>query len=212
MNMHIDTSAAKCRTAISGFITIPRWYAVVGLVVVAAVAGVLGYAVRDSRSAGGAVAGGKPAAAQSNAPAVTRLPLRTFGHWNLACVQKDLNAKSCEMVLRVVDKASKKLVLNLVVARGQDRSAVLVVVTPPNALLREPVRLRMAENTESKIDYATCGTGACRAVSPLAADLQNALAASDTIQITYMNAQGRTISYNLPNDGFKEAIAAWSAE
>jgi len=181
------------------------------LVLTFVVAFLLGYSLRDFYPP--LQTGTRQAAAAPGAPnTVTRLPLRTFGHWNLACQQNAQNVKHCELALRVVDQKSKKLVLSMVVGRGQDGGAVLLVVTPPNALLREPVHLKTAANVETKIDYATCETGACRALAPLPADLQSALAASDHIQVSYTNASGREISYQLPNDGFKDALAAWSSQ
>ncbi len=142
---------------------------------------------------------------------VTRLPTKTFGKWNLNCLQNAQKQQKCELVLRAVDQARKALVLSLAVVRNPKGEPVLVVITPPNATLSAGVRLVPEASAELKAGFAACRPGACQAEVTLTDAAVAALSSAGSLQVSYVGGGGRTISYKLPNAGFREGYEAWQA-
>lgn len=89
-------------------------------------------------------------------PGVKRLPSRAFGHWALNCVQNAKNVKSCEISLRVVDRKTHGVLLDLLVGRNGKGKPVYVVVTPPNVTLPAGLRLGFGKQPEVKANFVNC--------------------------------------------------------
>lgn len=190
--------------------SVPRLYAVLTVMVCLVLGGVGGYFLRGDRtpaSPGVPVKVTKPKAGLP--PGFKQLPIRKFGHWNLVCVQNDRGVKLCDMVLRVVDKDSKKLLMSLVVSNKVKTSPLLVVITPPSAALPEGVKMVPEGRAETKLTFASCKPGSCEAVSAFNDSIKDALSSSGTVTVSYIAAGGHPVQYKLPLDGFRDAYAAW---
>ena len=202
--MNYETPAIARPAYLLRRVHLRRLHALAILLVTALLAGMIGYLIHRHIVS---IAPAVPASGQS----VTRLPARTFGHWNLVCVRDAQAVTRCDVVLRVVDQTSKKLVLSLVLGRNPEHRAIFVVVTPPNAVAADGVRMTPAGAATHSIAIAACVAGSCRAALPVTDALTAELAAANAINVRYNNKEGREVQYDLPNDGFADALAAWRA-
>lgn len=192
-----------------------RVYIILGFCLMLVISGVAGFYIGKYRSPMNApqiVASETPQPQMPRLPeGVTRLPSRTFGNWNLNCLQNRQQQKICELVLRAVDKTRKALVLSLAVARNPKGGPVFVVTTPPSAELSAGIRLVADTNPEQHTNFVTCGPRACHAVSELTDSIITMLSSGTSLQVSYVAERGRAISYKLPIAGFHEGYAAWQA-
>ena len=150
-----------------------------------------------------------PAGPTATPGAMTRLPPRHFGDWNLLCVRDKLGAEHCRLVLQVVDATRHRVMLRLVIARGPRGRAALVALTPPNAVARDGVKIASDRAGAATVPFIACGPHACQAGLALTDAFAAALAASATMDVSFTASSGRTVGYKLPNAGFASAYSAW---
>jgi invasion protein IalB len=161
---------------------------------------------------------GSPLQPAANRPAAslpagfTRLAPRSFGNWTLACVQGPKGGKQCDLVMPVIDGATKKTVLKLLVTRGPQGKPVLSVLTPPDVVLPEGLTLVPGSKPAIKIAFLRCGPGACQALLALDGATSAALGGADALQISYVGAGGHKVGYKVPTTGFSDGYAAWQTE
>jgi invasion protein IalB len=151
-------------------------------------------------------------AAQPGRPQVTRLPPKRFGNWIEQCALSAQQEKRCRLVFQVVDKSRQHLVLRLVVSRGPKGRAVLIALTPPDAVVRGGISVEPGTAQPLVLPFVSCGPGVCRAGAPLADDFVNALSSAPETTISYQAGTGRPVSYKLPTQGFASAYSAWLAD
>ena len=145
-------------------------------------------------------------------PGFTRLSPHSFGNWTLACIQGPKGGKQCDLVMPVVDGATKNVVLKLLVTRGPQGKPVLIVLTQPNVVLPEGLSLAMGSQPAIKIAFLRCGPGACQALLELDGTTSAALGKADTLQIGYVGANGNRLGYKVPTTGFGDGYAAWQTK
>jgi invasion protein IalB len=195
-------------------LNVPRLYAVVAAIVCLAIGGIGGYFLRGADRIPGhdgvPVKMAKPAAGLP--PGYKPLPVRNFGHWNVVCLANDQGNKLCDMVLRVVDKNTKKLLMSLVISNKVKTSPVFVVITPPSVKLPEGVKVEAEGKAPAKLTFSNCNPGSCEAGAPLDDAIKDVFGSSAVVSVAYVAAGGRLVRYQLPVDGFGAGYAAWLEE
>ena len=160
----------------------------------------------------GAASVAVPQPARPVQPQVTRLPPKRFGNWTEQCALDAQQVKRCRLVFQVVDKSRQHLVLRVVVSRGPNGQAVLIALTPPNAVVRGGISVAPGTAQPVILPFVSCAPGACRAGAPLSNDFVNALSAAADMTVSYQAGTGRPVTYKLPNQGFAPAFSAWLAD
>jgi len=140
-----------------------------------------------------------------------KLPPQRFENWTLACVQNVAKVTRCSLVLEAISKANKKPILNLAVTRNARGRAVMVVITPPGALLSAGVHLTPGTGKEVVAQFVKCGQGACEAVAPFDDAIAAEFTAAPTTEVKFVAGNGKTASLKIPNGGFGAAYPAWLA-
>jgi invasion protein IalB len=140
-----------------------------------------------------------------------KLPPQRFENWTLACVQNVAKVTRCSLVLEAISKANKKPILNLAVTRNARGRAVMVVITPPGALLSAGVHLTPGTGKEVVAQFVKCGQGACEAVAPFDDAIAAEFTAAPTTEVKFVAGNGKTASLKIPNGGFGAASPAWLA-
>jgi len=140
-----------------------------------------------------------------------KLPSQRFENWTLACVQNVAKVTRCSLVLEAISKANKKPILNLAVTRNARGRAVMVVITPPGALLSAGVHLTPGTGKEVVAQFVKCGQGACEAVAPFDDAIAAEFTAAPTTEVKFVAGNGKTASLKIPNGGFGAAYPAWLA-
>jgi invasion protein IalB len=152
-----------------------------------------------------------PGAAPPAANGLVRLPLQRFENWSLACVQNAAKVTRCNLVLQAVNKANKKPVLNLAITRNAKGRALMIVVTPPGALLAAGVRLTPGSGKEIVAQFVKCGRGACEAVAMFDDAVADEFTAASVTTVVFVAGNGKPLSLKIPNGGFGAAYPAWLA-
>jgi len=140
-----------------------------------------------------------------------KLPPQRFENGTLACVQNVAKVTRCSLVLEAISKANKKPILNLAVTRNARGRAVMVVITPPGALLSAGVHLTPGTGKEVVAQFVKCGQGACEAVAPFDDAIAAEFTAAPTTEVKFVAGNGKTASLKIPNGGFGAAYPAWLA-
>jgi invasion protein IalB len=140
-----------------------------------------------------------------------KLPPQRFENWTLACVQNAAKVTRCSLVLEAVSKANKKPILNLAITRNARGRAVMVVITPPGALLSAGVHLTPGAGKEVVAQFVKCGSGACEAVAAFDDAVAAEFTAAPTTEVKFVAGNGKTASLKIPNGGFGAAYPAWLA-
>lgn len=193
--------------------SLPRMYVAIIGVACLVVGGLGGFFIRgldyfSAEKAATQVAGQEKAPP----PGFKRLPVRQFGNWNLVCVTDDVSGKRCDLLLRVADKKTKKLLLSMVLAKGPKKDTVFVVVTPPNVMLPAGLRVAPEGKPEMKLNFASCKPGSCEAVAQFDQAFEGAISSASQVKVAYLTGAGREVGYNIPVTGFNEGYGAWQDE
>jgi len=140
---------------------------------------------------------------------LVKLPPQRFENWTLACVQNVAKVTRCSLVLEAINKANKKPILNLAVTRNVRGRAVMVVITPPGALLSAGVHLTPGTGKEIVAQFVKCGAGACEAVAAFDDAVAAEFTAAAATEVKFVAGNGKTVSLKIPNGGFAAAYPAW---
>jgi invasion protein IalB len=140
---------------------------------------------------------------------LVKLPPQRFENWTLACVQNVAKVTRCSLVLEAINKANKKPVLSLAITRNARGRAVMVVITPPGALLSAGVHLTPGTGKEIVAQFVKCGSGACEAVAAFDDAVAAEFTAAPTTEVKFVAGNGKTASLKIPNGGFGAAYPAW---
>ena len=142
---------------------------------------------------------------------LVRLPPQRFENWALACVQNAAKVTRCNLVLQAINKANKKPVLNIAITRNAKGRAVMIIVTPPGALLAAGVHLTPEAGKEIVAQFIRCGAGACEAAALFDDAMAAEFTAAATTTVVFVAGNGKQISLKIPNGGFGAGYPAWLA-
>jgi invasion protein IalB len=154
----------------------------------------------------------EPTVAGTSAPIpaskFARLPPERFGNWNLVCGETPQKVKRCSLALDAVNK-DKRPVLGLRLVRNQRGQALLVVITPPGAILSAGVRVAPEGGKELVAQFIRCGQGACQAVAVFDDASASTFAAASTLHVKFVAGNGKPVALKIPNAGFDAAYPKW---
>jgi len=101
--------------------------------------------------------------------------------------------------------------LTFSVARTPQGMPVLVVDTPPGVTADDGVTVTAGAAEAMKLPIQSCSPQRCRAATELTSSLRAALESADVTSVTYVRADSKQSTYNLPTRGFKDGLVAWFA-
>jgi len=182
---------------------------VAALVVAAVVSFYLGRMNGERQSSPVVEATGPSAVPRENG--VVKLPPQRFENWTLACIQNAAKVTRCSLVLQAINKVNKKPVLSLAVSRNMRGRALMIVITPPGALLSAGVHLTPGSGKELVARFVKCAAGACEAVVGFDDAAAAEFTAAATTVVSFVAGNGKTASLKIPNGGFGAAYPAWLA-
>ena len=135
----------------------------------------------------------------------------SFQAWSLVCRDWPGNQRRCVLFIAVADPDMKQVLLTFSVARTPQGMPVLMVDTPAGIAVDQGVTIAAGAAEALKMPIQSCGPQRCRAIAELTSPLQAALEKADITAVTYVKADTKQSTYNLPTRGFKDAIVAWFA-
>ena len=160
-------------------------------------------AARLTISAG--LAGGLAVSSTGPASAATRTE-KSFGNWDVICVQEDDNApKRCTLLQSRVDADSKKVVLIWSISSGNKNELIQAVTVPAGVSVKEGVRLFICDAEPLTMSYDICGARVCIAKAPLDDKLVGIMKASQKASASYVQMSKQLLQVNLELTGFADA-------
>jgi invasion protein IalB len=88
---------------------------------------------------------------------------------------------------------------------------VLIVDTPAGVAVDDGISVTAGAAEAIKVPIQSCAAQRCRAVTELTPSLREALEKADVTSVTYVKADNRPSTYNLPTRGFTDGMVAWFA-
>jgi invasion protein IalB len=152
---------------------------------------------------------------QQQAGGVPPLPpgTRSFGNWALVCGQQNVESGArCNLLMRVIDQESQRLVTSVNLTRGPQGNAIFVINTPPGIVIPAGVSITPAEGTVATGAVQTCRANGCTGIVVASDTLVTELSSAPTMGIGYTAPNGRPVNFNLPATGFQQGYNAWLAE
>lgn len=134
-----------------------------------------------------------------------------FQAWSLVCRDWPGNERRCVLFIAVADPDAKQVLLTFSVARTPKGMPVLIVDTPAGIAVDGGISVTAGAAEAIKVPIRSCAAQRCRAVTELTPSLREALEKADVTSVTYMRADQRPSTYNLPTRGFKDGMVAWFA-
>jgi len=150
-------------------------------------------------------------AREQGALASMNMTKSAFQAWSLVCRDWPGNERRCVLFIAVADPDAKQVLLTFSVARTPQGMPVLIVDTPAGVTVDEGVTVTAGAADAMKMPIQSCAGQRCRAVTELTPSLSAALEKADVTSVTYMRADNKPSTYNLPTRGFKDGMVAWYA-
>ena len=119
--------------------------------------------------------------------------------------------RRCVLFIAAADPDAKQVLLTFSVARTPQGMPVLVVATPPGVTADDGVTVTAGAAEAMKLPIQSCSPQRCRAIAELTSSLRAALESADVTSVTYVRADSKQSTYNLPTRGFKDGLVAWFA-
>ena len=131
---------------------------------------------------------------------------KTFGSWDVVCVQEDDNApKRCTLLQSRVEAESKKVVLIWSISSGNKNELIQAVTVPAGVSVKEGVRLFIGDAEPLTMAYDICGARVCIAKAPLDDKLVGVMKASQKASASYVQMSKQLLQVNLELTGFADA-------
>jgi invasion protein IalB len=150
-------------------------------------------------------------AKEQSALAAMNMTKSAFQAWSLVCRDWPGNERRCVLFIAAADPDAKQVLLTFSVARTPQGMPVLVVDTPPGVTADDGVTVTAGAAEALKLPIQSCSPQRCRAIAELTSSLRGALESADVTSVTYMRADSKQSTYNLPTRGFKDGLVAWFA-
>jgi len=153
------------------------------------------------------LAAGLAALAPTPAAASTRTE-KSFGSWDVVCVQQDDNTpKHCTLLQSRVTADNNRLVMIWSINSGEKKEKELTqaVTVPAGVSVKEGVRLFIGDAEPLTMPYDVCGVRVCIATAPLDEKLVGIIKASQKASASYVQMSKQLLQVNLELSGFTEA-------
>jgi invasion protein IalB len=143
--------------------------------------------------------------AATPAAATTRTE-KSFGNWDVVCVQEDDNApKRCTLLQSRVTADNNRLVLVWSISSGEKKGLTQAVTVPAGVSVKEGVRLFIGDAEPLTMPYDICGVRVCVATAPLDDKLVEIIKAAQKASANYVQMSKQLLQVNLELNGFAEA-------
>jgi invasion protein IalB len=144
-------------------------------------------------------------------PGVPPLPAnaRMFNNWALVGCQQGANDGRCVLIRRAVNQQTRRLVMQMTIARAQGGAVVMAVTLPPNVVIPTGITLTPMGGTAVKGAIRACRPQACTGAVAVTDQLAKEMTATDTTALEFTAANGRAIRMNVNTQGFAQGFAAW---
>lgn len=150
-------------------------------------------------------------AREQNSLAQMNMTKSAFQAWSLVCRDWPGNERRCVLFIAVADPDAKQVLLTFSIARTPQGMPILVVDTPPGVAVEDGVTVTVGSTEALKVPIQSCAAQRCRAVTELTSSLRAALEAADVTSVSYVKADAKQSTYNLPTRGFRDGLSAWFA-
>ena len=153
------------------------------------------------------IAAGLAALSAAPARAATRTE-KSFGSWDVVCVQQDDNSpKRCTLLQSRVQADNKdKLVLLWSINSGDKKALTQAVTVPAGVSVKEGVRLFIGDAEPLTMPYDVCGVRVCIATGPLDDALVGVIKTSQKASASYVQMSKQLLQVNLELTGFADAF------
>ena len=147
----------------------------------------------------------------ANTGGVPPLPAnaRMFNNWALIGCQQGANDGRCVLLRRAVNQQTRRLVMQMTVARAQNGAAVMAITLPPNVGIPQGVTVTPMGGTAVKGPIRACRPAACTGAVVLSDQLAKEMAGTNQTALEFTAANGRAIRMNVNIQGFAQGFAAW---
>ena len=149
----------------------------------------------------------------ANRGGVAPLPAnaRMFGNWALVGCQANVNNGRCALIRRAVNQQTRRLIMQMTIARAQNGAPVMAVTLPPNVVIPSGVTITPMGGTAVRGAIRACRPQACTAAVPVSDMLSKEMGATNTTALEFVAANGRNIRMNVNTQGFTQGFQAWQA-
>jgi invasion protein IalB len=153
-------------------------------------------------------AAGLAALAATPASAMTRTE-KSFGSWDVVCVQQDDNSpKRCTILQsRAQADDANKVVLIWSISSGEKKVLTQAVTVPAGVSVKEGVRLFVGDAEPLTMPYDVCGPRVCIATAPLEDKLVDVMKSAQKASASYVQMSRQLLQVNLELTGFGDAYA-----
>jgi invasion protein IalB len=149
--------------------------------------------------------------APANRGGVPPLPAnaRMFNNWALIGCNSATDRVPCVLIRRAVNQQTRRLVMQMTIARAQNGSPVMAVTLPPNVVIPNGVTITPMGGTAVKGPIRACRPQACTGAIAVSETFVKEMGATNTTALEFTAANGRPIRMNVNIQGFAQGFAAW---
>lgn len=149
--------------------------------------------------------------APANRGGVPPLPAnaRMFNNWALVGCNSTTDRVPCVLLRRAVNQQTRRLVMQMTIARAPNGSPVMAVTLPPNVVIPAGVTITPMGGTAVKGPIRACRPQACTGAIAVSDTFAKEMAATNTTALEFTAANGRPIRMNVNIQGFAQGFAAW---
>jgi invasion protein IalB len=134
---------------------------------------------------------------------------KTFGKWDVVCVDTDKEPKACVMRQTVVavnkQTGRRAMVLRWAISTNKNHEQTQQLLVPVGVSIKEGVRLFLGAGEPIVIPYDICGPRICIAKAPLDAKGIAAIKAGKKVSVSYVRGNKKLQQLDLDLNGFSEA-------
>jgi invasion protein IalB len=146
------------------------------------------------------------AASSTTGYAATRVQ-KSFGNWQVNCVEDDKGAKRCDLQFALVNRKAKQVIFSWTIVRGdtKDDKNKVVVRTPTGVLLADGVAISFDGTKPVTVPFKICGPRSCFAEFDFSDEWQKAVGSKPKLTVIYSGAKGEPVKHEVNLEKFAEA-------
>lgn len=134
---------------------------------------------------------------------------RMFNNWALIGCDSPNDRVPCVLLRRAVNQQTRRLVMQMTIARAQNGSTVMAVTLPPNVVIPAGVTITPMGGTAVKGPIRACRPLACTGGIAVSDVFAKEMGDTNTTALEFTAANGRPIRMNVNTQGFAQGFAAW---
>jgi invasion protein IalB len=134
---------------------------------------------------------------------------RMFNNWALIGCNNATDRVPCVLLRRAVNQQTRRLVMQMTVARAQNGSPVMAITLPPNVVIPAGVTITPMGGTAVKGPIRACRPQACTGAIAVSDTFVKEMGAANTTALEFTAANGRPVRMNVNIQGFAQGFAAW---